>query len=381
MILPESVEELNLRLKFLWGSSTKIFTMAMEGQKRQTVCLWNDLNHKMIGTHIESFFQIKDSNILKHRKTPTEPDESRMNQKLDNLAKKHYNRSGCSIQTEMCTFNGNCPAMTYRLAFACEEFSREETEKNQNVQEKHINTHLEQILKKLAAKSFFIQPYIKPTAINDVFKFMEKDIVEHTFMVGRLFMEEMARLALEPGNTRMQTLFQAWKQKSTRAFLSFINTNVEEHNDIRDEDQKREKEGRVKLFCRDELDERFEKGFFLAHVADPFCAQPRMQPPKDFTNQDNVADPTKPEFFCAHWAMIKKSKGSQIILAYKKDLTPREHMVMTMVVSCSICDQQAAKALLSLVRNNGSKTLDRHAGSHCHEIDFTPLKEPHVSSK
>ena len=105
LVIPNSVEELNLRTRILFGSVTSLFTAALEGQKRQCLTIWSDVGIRPQNEPIESFFFHPAHLRLVHRPSPNLEDKELMGEQMVESSKLFFARSSVAVKSTLYTIS------------------------------------------------------------------------------------------------------------------------------------------------------------------------------------------------------------------------------------------------------------------------------------
>jgi hypothetical protein len=301
LFLPENIPEMNLRLKFLWGATTKIHTMAMEGGKRRTCAIWNDLDHYMHDDPVQLFF---DSSKIKkfvfdHRKTP---DSDPIIPALDELRKKFYSRAGKPITCHLHCCNDDTPYFTDEMVKKIREQSQKEAEYAASVQTKSVNDYLAEMIDHVRALSVVCSVTIPSENERKARKqTYEKTPTKHAANLGRYLIEVWAKLAKDKkNNERLATLFLPWDNAASKALQRLYNEEDDFYASLRAETKDAKSNAIVlKGFVNKGIEQRkTNKWYYEEKEFNPLILMEPTQLPTE-RNAQNAADPNTIDFFWA----------------------------------------------------------------------------------
>ena len=393
LILPESVPELNLRLRFLYGAATKIHTCASEGGKRQTVALWNDLNRNIQKEPIRSFFAIQTHEKLTHRITPDNPEDDAADYiaSLQKLSDKYYKRSGFPIKSHLYACNENCSGLTKKIVALIENESSLEALRNQQVQVKYINDYLAKICRNLSLKENILKPVIVAEENENCIMaddsdeeeseeqeekkekvVKEKNILDWHWCSQRLFVEVMAEFALKRDeNPKIFEMYLPFDQRLKTSLQNFL-----DKKDGSLHPKQKEKEtmtnspedrlNAMRGFVNEDLSKRNEIQYNLNFFADPCLCAKTMPVPPDLEVK-KCSDPKSLEFFYAFWT-FRRSKGmGDFPLTIGTSWKPLDYCLLFTTFAASVYDQQTCQNFAAMIENNGKKETKKYKGNYAHD--------------
>ena len=390
LLFPNSVEELNMRLRFLWCATTNLHTMAFEGQKRQTCQIWNELGIYIKETPIRSFFNMEGNKQLKHRKTPNHSDDFRYHNELRKISQQFFKRSVTKSLSYFYCCNPSCAGITVTMSEAIAQYSANLAHEASKVQQKDISTYICELVKQLRGRPNLINAVIVPEDGDPCDQeassgMVEKDILNQNFLVRRLVIEEMARLTKTSINKeQFSGLCDGFKNIATDLLTGFLKglpgapewlvkvvtvTGKEKMT----EDPKADMDYLLNDFLSEYLKNREKKWYYKTSL--PYNMELIRRPVKAkmFRPQgldvERAGDPEKIEFYCAYWLFSHK-EVSFVTLSARK-FTPNwkfsEYHILAAVFALSVYNLDTCNCFHDMIQNNGKKTTKLYRGRYVHE--------------
>ena len=232
ILIPNTLEELNVRLKFLWSSITDIHTVAMEGQKRQTCSIWNEMGLQVTVAPIPGFFSFSLIKPLTHRPTPNSDLGSggiQMMFSLKQSSKLFFQRTGKAIETHCYPLHGGAGGVTTLTSWALKTESKNCAEKNVRVQQRLANAYLVEVISSVMADPHLLNCVIVPTQEEEQSgkALVEKDLLKQNVMQRFNIMEKFADKAHENGGANeTMPLYQAWESDCQTYLKHFLDCPV-----------------------------------------------------------------------------------------------------------------------------------------------------------
>ena len=210
MLIPQTVEELQLRLKIMWGATTQVFTAAMECGKRQTGMVWNELGVNFDGTGVTSFFNMAKKRMMTHRKTPNHSDDVEFFNGCREISKMFYSRCGKVMSNFFCLSN-TAPGMTYKLTENCENESVKIAVANAAMQFKYCNAYFQETLKTMVKSPNVLHANYIPTEMEQQTLVVEKDPLRRVWNLRRVFFEFFNEKATASDNPEFTKLSYSYR--------------------------------------------------------------------------------------------------------------------------------------------------------------------------
>lgn len=386
VLFPNSVEELNVRLKFLWCAATPLHTVAFEGQKRQTCQIWNEMGIKMaFGPRINSFFELPKQKLLLHRPTPNNERSSEFFGNLRKIDEMFFSRAEAEARHHYYCCNHTCPGMTEQLTLMVENLSTKLARQNTDVQEKYINSHICQIVNSVGGRPNLLNSVIAP---DEAYEFpYEKTVILQNAFIRRLFMEDFARLAKR--DKAIEGLFAGYLE-GTKEFLGKW-MRGEYSNDVY---LKPDAAGKITMksdlildhYEKDFLDtlqerEKDKNYFRISRFDDLIGYATKGLKVPGYLNEDEAGDPDKSTFYFASWLANHKVVGHVTIFAkkFQPNWRPRAYHILAVTFAHSCFNKKTCKAFHDMVLNNGKKDSERYYGRYVHEVQIRDdvVEPPH----
>ena len=195
VLIPNTLEELNVRLRFLWSSITDIHTVAMEGQKRQTCSIWNEMGLQVTNTPIPGFFSLSTMKPLRHRTTPNyDSGPLKMLSALSRSSKAFFARAKAPVETRCYPLHSGAGGITTLVAWALKTESKKFAEKNIKVQQRLANTYLAEVISSVIADETLVNCVIVPDSGEEAIDMqtVEKDLLKQNVFQRFNVMEKFA---------------------------------------------------------------------------------------------------------------------------------------------------------------------------------------------
>ena len=392
-ILPENVYELNLRLRYLWCSSTDLQTVAFEGQKRRSCEVWNEIGVQLrSGPHVKTFFQLEQKRQLSHRKLPQVQESFLIPNALRNISPLFFSRSSVQIRTKVYSCSSTLRGMTVAFTKFAEDESAAIAERNKKVQEKYANSYICDIIERLRRRPFLINAVMVPDAEDKKIAkangtravIVEKDVLEQNAFMRRLFMEEFCSLSLDGKNGgAFLGLLHGYKAQVQQWVESFMKNNLnakiqkpaptkEDGSSLTDIES-----DNLQFLLTKFLDMRKKrettKWFFKDHHYDYLimhATSPIYIPPENVIDSSKVLDPNDLSFFIGFYCLSHKEAGriGQTALKLGTNFTPLPYQILTCTFAHSVYDDKTCRNFYSMVLNNAKKDITAYRGEYVHEI-------------
>ena len=376
-IIPNSIEEMHLRLKFMFSAITDVFTAACEGGKRQTAMMYNELGINYTGKPIKSFFNLWASERLMHRPTPNDAEIGPLISKILSMSNKFYNRVG-SVNSQMVAIGKNAEGMTEKLNDLAVKYSITLASNNSQNQEKYCDYFVVEILKALSELNNVISMcYVpNPDGLESQNLPYEKDCLKQSFYMRRLFFEMLCKLGTESTvsvaqNTLLQyqnvvvDLYNGWKNKQTGYQACWIPKKKNEHIN-----QLSSMRTSFETYLTSRSSRNNKWHFTTPESYDKFIRNKnKLLVPDDF-DIDKVTDINSFEWMLGQWLCHHTGGGQPTLSAHnpKFDVKPAFHHAMSWVFAFSVYDQVTCNNLIALCENNGLKEVSKYKREYVHEL-------------
>ena len=387
LLVGESVEEINLRLRFLLVATTPIHTFAMEGGKRQMVALWNDLNMNVQQHPVKSFFNLPMNARLIHRPSPKTKRRTAFSNEMDECNDLFYSRSKVGIPSHMYCGNSKCQGFTKQMVkVASQESGAIASEIT--IEGRLCNFYIAMVAEQCGHKEHILNSTIVANPFDTTDTFFEKYPFTHTMNVARFFMEEFALLAKDTTHSRtVSTLYSEWGNLCRNHYQQFCDYENKEYEQFRNgKEFKGDADSNLilmKNFVTANLKTRNNNKYYKNNKFDPCLTEKTLQPPTNKPNPDDlkkVFDPTTLEFFYSffvatqnHFSKIQDQP--RVIGTWN----PMEYVLLFMTFATSVYDKDTCRTFQEVVERNGQKTTQGYIGYYAHEIKNEKLDQDYVS--
>lgn len=390
LIIPESVEEMNLRIRYLLSSSTSVHTLAMEGGKRQTVALWNDLNLEIQETPIHSFMDITNNDRLGHRKLPDLENEVQLRKRIQNLSHLYYSRSNVPIQSMLYSGNPTACGYTINLVYLVYLESINIANEMKDIEGRDINIHLAMVVRECMKKPNILNAVekgiieISPVEVNKELANFEKDPLLHFLNVGRFLMEETAKLSKE--NLEIKAIFESWIEKLAVQYLFYLEGKQEKFQKIRPSNETKDNKvlTQMDLFVKHRLQLRNDPRYYLEHGFDECLTEKTLQPPETQASsnyKDSLRNPSDVKFFYGFWLMTRQKVTNVAQAPFAmSNWEPFHHLLYILTFSVSMNSKENAKNFEDLLLSNGIKDRSRYPDGFTHDVYEQDLGQDYVSA-
>ena len=401
MIMPNTFADLNLRTRYLWGATTSIHTLAVEGGHRQTCCIFNELNIEMKFKAIKSFFDISTPTFMTHRKAAVDIEDPEDRADAFRAASsEYYEREKLEIRSNLYCLNDSCNGLTKKLTKKLCNWSAQIAVNNEQQANKTIEVFLAEVVEKISSNQDMISPYIPPMVTADTITNpnphgTEKypiHFIKHTI---RWFFENLASEADKPSaNSKLRAINTQWntesllkleewiKQKGQKKFTSMTKAEQKPKSAKSKKGKKvEEKEGNHEIhqFIENFINRQEERRLkpnqdYLDYRYDPFITERSLFLRKDL-DVNLASDPTKMEWFYAFWAAWS-TPNSDVSEAPEKmgNWKPAPYVTFGMSFGYSVYNKDTCLEFARMLKNNGDKETTMYKGQYCHDLEHTPFQ-------
>ena len=394
LILPQSIGEMNLRIKHMWGALTPVFTAAMECGKRQTAMLWSELETTFDGKGFNTFFNISPSRLYDHRKTPNQQVAVEFFTACDLLSQRFYHRLG-KVPSNFYCLNKSAPGMTYKLTKKAETTSETVAVENMGAQTKYVNSYIKDIVDEFGKMENLASVCYVPTELEAQTLVFEKDVLKQNWNMRRLFYEVLCELTKQKGNTDM-TLILAEYKKEVNAIVKGWRDREEPYSnlwinqkDIKDGNRTdlSKMENNIKVYLSEK-----KKKEGTAHASrsvkwyyqdeSKWCQlykQTKALPFPEPFDLDKVTDTDTREFVYGVY-LVMHSAGGKTAKTAKRPLStwrPYNLQVLACLIAQAVYNMETCKELSLLLLNNGKKEINSYMElprEYVHEV--APNEDP-----
>lgn len=380
IIIPESVQEMNIRNLFLWSALTSALTGGVEAGKRQTVTRVNDVDRFVTGEPIKSFFDVKQSDLLPHRKTPNSHDQLAFSSQLSIQSGKFYSRAKTPVKTDYYCLE-SIPGITVRVARMMEIESNHLAAKNMDIQKKYVDAFLVDILKKMASFPHVLNSVIVPDKEEETEEPTEKPLIIQLQFIRRFFVMMAIELCDTYKTKNYQQFINTWGNHAMVESRNFalkklnkatLDESVASPKDFFDSIWKKQQE-----FMKAGGFEFGEKWRYKSvQDYDPMLllANPTavLVPPKPESVPEDVLahlDIKQLSFWSGYFATYHKeyshiTKGA---LKWSANWRPGHWGLLQAIVSFCCYSQQSCQVMIDLIQSNGKKTTSAYPDKFVHD--------------
>lgn len=385
LLIPATLEELNLRLRVLMGATTGIHSIAIEGQKRMWCQTFSELGLRYSRNPIPSFYLLKKSDQFLHRPTPNVSDDKKFNAKLTEATRIFFSRGATPLRSYMFILGKNMPGVTHRVRKICDERSTKSAVQNNKVQEKTINSYIKEVLL-MCRKSKNIYDAVYVPAKDETQKLpREKPVQEQNIFMKRWFTEVFAEMALDSENPDFTELYKPIVQRFEEKLGQFKDPDETVRKEMyldpehpKTKPHEKDIVAAMKPFVANRKDRNNKWTFTHPNSYDPILTKGtgKVCVPKDI-DLTKCSRPHNLEWFFAYWAF--NHKNSSHVTKWHQNFdakwSPMGFNILTSAFSHCVFDETTMDEFISLVENNGLKeTAGYLEGSYVHEV--TTLDAP-----
>ena len=395
MIMPNTFAELNLRTRYLWGSTTSIHTLAVEGGHRQTCCVFNELNIEMKFNPIKSFFDITTPTFMTHRKAAVDIEDTMDRaDAFQSASLAYYERERLEVRSNLYCLNDSCNGLTKKLTKKLCDWSAQIAVDNEQQANKTIEVFLAEVVEKISTNKEMISPYIPPMEVPDTIKNpnphgTEKYPIYFIRHNIRWFFENLAMEAAKPSsNTKLKNINTKWNTDTLNCLTEWLNQKNKAKFTSMTKAEKKPKSAKSKkgnkveekeviheihTFIENFLNRQEERKqqpnqHYLDYSYDPFITEKSLFLRKDL-DITNVSNPTRMEWFYGFWATWS-TPNSDVSEAPEKvgNWKPAPYVTFGMSFGYSVYNQDTCRDFAKMLKNNGDKETSLYKGQYCHEI-------------
>ena len=389
LILPDNIPELNLRLRFLWGATTQIHTTAMEGGKRQTCAVWNDIDRYPTSQPMNSFYSQDEEEVFEHRPTPNDQDMTPYIAKFRTVENLFYSRTGLKMPTNLYACNDKAPYFTIELVKKIKQQSSIEAANNAQIQVKYLNDFLAEVLENMCHESI-ITTVIIPTLEEKRkgLKVFEATPPLHVANLSRYFIEVFATLASDRRKyEKLNNAFHDWVVAAKTELKKVYDGTDKEYFPLwRAGDGKgkvkeaEEKRTNADWFVNHGLALRKERFYYSVRGFDPLLEFSCVNLPETQTIEW-CNNPKKIDFFWAYRVLNNPDTSKQKVnnLTFTDTWKNFEFTLLQTVIGFSVYDKKSLESFKSLLLNNGRKEILEYGNDFIHEVDGADPKNINVS--
>lgn len=385
LLIPATLEELNLRIRLLWGATTSLHTIALEGQKRQFCMTWSELGLKFSSRPFKSFYLLKKKERFSHRQTPNDPAANAFKSLLNQATKLYYERAAVSIRSYFFVLGTSCPGVTRAMCEMIERRSTESAVQNYKIQEKSIAGYIKDVVKECKKWMNIVDAIYVPVELEARPRCHEKPMAEQNIFMKRFFTEIFAKLALETNNPDFSDLYTPISDRFVEQLGRFNDPDETTKKKLWLDPETKEAKAADKE-CWKTMEtyisnkkEWTTKWFFLDPKSyDPVLVRmaAKLCVPKDI-DATKARDPRNVEWYYGYWVSNHKEVGyvTKWHQNFSTSWSPISFQILSALFSHAVFDLKTLDQFIDLIDNNGYKdTKDYLEGAYIHEL--TTLKDP-----
>ena len=395
LLLPATVGEMSLRLKWLYGATTDMMVAASESQKRQFCSTFNDLNLKLISTPIDSFFEIPDRLVLQHRPDPKGRDAQEFLEKWGDCERKYFSRSSALFTSHIYACNPQSYALTTKMVQLIEDHSSTMAENNNSNETKTIEGYIQKVIRSCIELPCQLEMIIAKKPGDPPSYPIEKDIASQACHMRRLLLERFFELGFKveyQRNEGVETLvyttrvegiaklYRNFAAGAEKELSKWLNESVPCSGTRTDPNKRHSKTNEriaptqqdvgcyqnMKTWLEFTSPNR-EKNRSL--YADKNNYDPLLQfftgtllVPEHTLDPEKAFDPSNIEWWFATRLFLHKevSKVGKVPLKFKSDCTPRHWQALLSLFALLAVDQDSCKLLADTIENNGRKKISTY---------------------
>jgi hypothetical protein len=385
LLIPATLEELNLRLRVLMGATTGIHTVAVEGQKRMWCQTFSELGLRYSRLPIPSFYLLSKADQFCHRPTPNDSMDKKFKANLADATKVFFTRGAKPLRSYLFILGKSMPGVTHRVRKICDERSTKSAVQNNKVQEKTINSYIKDVLVECRNSKNIVDALYVPSKRDTQKHPMEKPLEEQSIFMKRWFTEVFAEMALASEIPDFTELYKPIIQRFEEKLGEFKNPNEKTKKELwidptapATKPQDKEIFASLKPFVANRKDRNLKWLFSQPTSYDPILTKgvSKVCVPTDI-DLSKCTHPNNVEWYFAYWAFNHK-KNSHITKWHQKFAStwaPMGFHLLSATFSHCVFDQTTMDQFISLIENNGLKeTAGYLEGSYVHEV--TTLESP-----
>jgi hypothetical protein len=288
----------------------------------------------------------------------------------------------------------------------CERESEREANRANKSEGKSINTAMIRIVQHACGSH---PNLIKSVAYSKQRGYVEKNPALQRMFMQRLIFESWAYLAKDANNANHQKTYKAFHAELRDCLSKFLNTTIKtatktKKNKAKNSDEEQEDFNKYRIVKKVEKkgdkdggeEEEKEKDADDAKMAslryyvnnlsardeDPlfhtdndydYALTAKKMPVLSDLDIQNVINPKSLEFFVATWIQSKFCHQSDNGTTFSDKWRPMPHILFATVASFGISDQKSAGVFISMMENNGKKSIDQYVRNYSHEVgDMIP---------
>lgn len=399
LLFPNTMEELQLRLRFFWNKYVKIQLHPLEGQKRKITNIYNLLGLKPMTTPIQSFFMLSDFHRAPHRlNLNRRPRDLMEEREFDGPDEQFFLRTKVPIKTTLLGFQKGAPGLTIKQASIFRDISTTYAQYNTDVQKKLCNEHIRDMFMAMLDNTDVYAMNIDYTEdelrqSNELYDKMEKNVKSQVVFMRRLFYEKFREKCVA-NEGLLSSWMEAWKSRLDDLLVPSkkgVESVWERTRDPKKDSKKKDKKPRAHVLaaCVKFFDEFKDDWFQSTQLNKESFSVPRLddifvnpahafnpEKLKDLDFESNWNNPKTIEYWLGIWCLnVKEGSGIGTMAHFIPD-NPAPTVILSVLFSHAVFSKPAMKNLVNLFQNNGQKSFQYPAD--CYYLDQLgpkPLKE------